>query len=75
MCQLPTHADPISISKLKELSAKVANLYAGVTTKTLRRDLNILSEMDLIIENKIDKTIKPNWEVILSFLPARRSKS
>lgn len=75
MCQLPIHADPISISKLKELSAKVANLYAGVTTKTLRRDLNILSEMDLIIENKIDKTIKPNWEVILSFLPARRSKS
>ena len=75
MCQLSIQDDPISISKLKELSAKVANLYAGLTTKTLRRDLNILSEMDLIIENKIDKTIKPNWEVILSFLPARRSKS
>ncbi len=62
----------VSISNVREISTRIAVHYAGKIPRTIQRDLEILKNMGLM---KIDGRglIRPNWGIILSFLPARRN--
>jgi hypothetical protein len=55
------------------LSARLAKEYSGKTLKTLARDLNAVSEMDLIEES--GRKVRANKKIILAFLPARAGES
>ncbi len=59
----------VPISRIPELSPKLAREYAKKTEKTLSRDLNLLKEMDLI-ERK-GRSVRARKEIILAFLPPR----
>jgi len=60
---------PVSASKLREISPRVAAEYAKKTSKTLIRDIEKLVEMDLIEISKGE--IRAKKEKILAFLPRR----
>ncbi len=61
----------VLVSKIPELTTKLAYAYAGKTSKTLTRDLNAVEQMHLI-ERK-DRSVRANRRLILAFLPARAS--
>jgi Fic family protein len=67
---LSTQANPVTLAKLPEISARVAASYASKTDKTLSRDLNALSQMGLLLKTP-DGMYRAKKEVILAFLPAR----
>ena len=61
----------VSESKIQDLSVKVARMYAGKTLRTIHRDILRLEELRLV---RITKDgVQPDREVILQFLPKRRS--
>jgi len=62
----------IRLSKIPELSPRLAREYAQKTPKTLTRDINALVQMGLVLRS--GKSVKANMELILAFLPARASK-
>ncbi len=62
---------PIARSEVRLINPKVAELYAGKTTKTLSRDLNALRRRKLISYSA--KGVRANKEVILAFLPSSRA--
>lgn len=60
---------PVPISKVKDVSTRIATAYAKKTHKTLMRDINELISMGLV-ENST-KGIRAKKEIILAFLPAK----
>jgi Fic family protein len=62
--------EPVPMSKILEVSPRVAAAYATKTPKTLARDLKVLLEMELV-EARGNK-YRARKEVILAFLPLRR---
>lgn len=62
--------DVIPLSKITDISHRVATAYVGKTKRTIERDVNFLSEAGLIEKNR--QGIKAKTEAILAFLPARR---
>lgn len=59
----------VRVSKIAELSPKIARAYADKTQKTLTRDLNAVEKMDLI--QRGHRSVRANKQLILAFLPAR----
>jgi hypothetical protein len=66
-------ADWIEVSKIPELTPKLAKAYAGKTSKTVQRDLNVLASHQLV--HRDGRKIKANRELILAFLPLRNHPS
>ena len=62
--------EPIRISKIPEISIRMAVAYAKKTRKTMVRDVNKLVSMGLMERTK--EGIRAKREVILAFLPAGR---
>lgn len=63
----------VPVSKLTEISPRVAAAYAGKTQKTVSRDIRELIRTALLL--KVGRNeLKANWEVILAFLPSRRTE-
>lgn len=62
--------EPIRISKIPEISTRMATAYARKTRKTMVRDVNKLIDMGLFERTK--EGIRAKREVILAFLPARK---
>jgi len=59
--------EPVAVNKLREVSPRVAEGYAGKSSKTLFRDLKLLKEMSLI---QVDEQgVQARRDLILSFLP------
>ena len=58
---------PVDRSKLTELGAEVARLYARVSPKTLQRDILTLEERGLV--TRAGDTLTPNVDALLAFLP------
>lgn len=58
---------PVDRSKLTELNAEVAKLYARVSPKTLQRDILTLEELGLVTRE--GDTLTPNIDALLAFLP------
>jgi len=61
--------EPVPVSKVTEISTRMASAYAKKTHKTLMRDINELKSMDLI--ESTPKGIRAKKEIILAFLPAK----
>jgi hypothetical protein len=63
--------ESVEVHNMRHISPRVAEMYAGKTTKTLLRDLvDLQLSMDLI---EIDRqTVRANKKKILAFLPKRR---
>jgi len=64
--------EPIRISKIPEVSTRIATAYAKKTRKTMVRDVNKLINMGLMERTK--DGIRAKREIILAFLPARKFK-
>jgi DeoR/GlpR family transcriptional regulator of sugar metabolism len=62
--------EPIPAAKVRHVSIRTAEAYAGKTDKTVQRDLNELEQMGLI--RKSAKGVWANIELILAFLPPVR---
>ncbi len=60
---------PVERSKLTELNAEVAKLYARVSPKTLQRDIVTLEELGLVTRE--GDTLAPNVNALSAFLPFR----
>lgn len=61
----------IDIARIPELTPRLAKAYATKTSKTLQRDLNALVDLGLILRD--GKRVRARREVILAFLPLRRT--
>jgi Fic family protein len=57
------------IGKLRDLSSRMGAHYAGKTSKTVTRDINVLLEKQLIVRE--GRGIKANRELVRAFLPVR----
>lgn len=68
---LSDEVDPVPVSQMRGLSPRVAEGYAGKTRRTLVRDLDALLQDGLIV--KLGKGYSANRQLILAFLPPRRS--
>ena len=66
-------ADWVEISKIPEFTPRLAKAYAGKTSKTVQRDLNVLASHHLV--HRDSRKIKANRELILAFLPLRNHPS
>ena len=59
--------EPVPRSELRALTPRIAEEYAGKTSKTLTRDINALLRLNLI--ERTSKGIIANKKMILAFLP------
>ena len=66
---LGARRDWVPIADIAELTPRLAKAYAGKTTKTIQRDLNVLKKFELIA--RADRKVRARREIIQSFLPLR----
>jgi len=64
---LSDQPEPVAIQKLPELTPRLAGLYAKKTTKTLSRDIGLLTQKNLI-EMK-QSGVRAKKEIVLAFRP------
>ncbi len=64
--EMNKYKKPVEVNEVRRLSGKVAECYAGLSDKTVLRDIKILRSMDLII--KENKTIHCNLELLQAFI-------
>ncbi|MEM8613416.1 MAG: Fic family protein [Cyanobacteria bacterium P01_H01_bin.105] len=64
---LSAQLKPISAKKVREISPKLTEMYAGKQNRTVTRDLNELSSMGLIRE--VEDGYVVNKELVLAFMP------
>lgn len=63
---LSDETEPVPIARLRYLSPRIAEAYAGKTDRTIRRDVNVLEGMDLIRRNY--EGVEINRELMSAFL-------
>jgi Fic family protein len=68
----PERRDPLMPEDLLLLSPHLTKLYADRSQKTLRRDLNELKDLDLVVVDGAGR-FRANVEIIAAFLPVRKS--
>jgi Fic family protein len=59
----------IPFKQIRHISPRIAELYANKTDKAIRRDINVLIEMDLL--KREPKGYRARWEKLRAFLPER----
>jgi len=63
--------EPVPLSGIRHISPRIAEAYASKTEKTVRRDLNALESMNLIVRSR--DGVRAHKEVMLAFLsPVRK---
>lgn len=67
---LTKQTNPVLVKELRHISPRIAEAYAGKTSKTIQRDVNKLVKMGLI-ERKPDGIVVKR-ELMLAFLPGVR---
>ena len=67
---LTAAAEPLALARVRRISPRVAEAYAGKTDKTIQRDLNALERMDLI--ERTPTGVRVRREQLRAFLPGRR---
>jgi Fic family protein len=68
--ELSAAAEPVAVGKLNELTPRLAKAYAGISAKTLQRDLAAVEELGLVERDA--RGVRAKRELILAFLPWRR---
>ena len=48
MLDLSPAREPVAVGKITELTPRLAKTYAGISAKTLQRDLAAVEEMELV---------------------------
>lgn len=61
----------VSLTKIRYISPRIAEAYAGKTEKTVTRDINELAKMGLL--TKTPKGIRASTERMQAFMPANRA--
>lgn len=70
--ELSNH-EKVPVSKIKELSVRLAQLYSSLVPKTVNRDIAALQELDLVqVEHDL---VRAKKEKVIQFLPTRRVTS
>ncbi|OEU65102.1 MAG: hypothetical protein BA863_06235 [Desulfovibrio sp. S3730MH75] len=64
--------EPVPTPKLRHITPRIAEAYAGKTDKTVKRDINALSELNLVV--KTDRGVRVKKEIMLAFLPPVRQE-
>lgn len=67
---LGTVHDWVAIATITELTPRLAKAYAAKTSKTLQRDLNELTQQDLI--ERDGRKVRARRELIFAFLPLKK---
>lgn len=65
--------EPVPLAKVRHISPRIAEAYAGKTDKTVQRDLNELEKMDLIVRTARGVRIKR--EIMKAFVPNARREA
>ncbi|WP_328770417.1 DeoR family transcriptional regulator [Streptomyces sp. NBC_00286] len=60
-------------AEIRHLSPKIAEAYAGLTAKTISRDLNALEQLGLITRTRTG--VQPALEQLRSFIPLRATRT
>jgi Fic family protein len=68
---LSENEEPVPTSKIRHISPRIAEAYAGKTDKTVIRDINHLITMGLV--ERIRKGVRAKPEIMFAFLPRTRS--
>ncbi len=68
---LTDQTGPVPPAKVRHVSPRVAEAYAGRSDKTVQRDLDRLEEMELVRRNERGE-VAANIGLMLAFQPARR---
>ena len=63
--------DPVPLAKVRHVSPRMAEAYAGRSDKTVQRDVDTLEGMKLVQRNERGE-VAANIELMLAFQPARR---
>ena len=63
---LSDETEPVPVARLRYLSPRIAEAYAGKTDRTIRRDVTVLEEMDLI--RRSYEGVEINRELMSAFL-------
>lgn len=67
---LTVHGKPVPFNKIREISPRIAENYAGKTSRTIRRDIRELLSMKLI--KRTEQGYVADSEKMRSFLPQRK---
>jgi Fic family protein len=67
--ELSARTESLAITKIPELNASLAVMYAGKTKRTLIRDINALEKKDLLARDQ--HRVRARKEKILAFLPIK----
>jgi Fic family protein len=70
---LSDHNEPVQFSEIRKISPRIAELYASRTSMTIRRDITILRQMELI--GRAEDGYFVRREKMRSLLPSRRQSS
>ena len=70
---LSTAREPVAVGKITELTPRLAKTYAGISAKTLQRELAAAEEMEL--HERQAGGVRARRELILAFLPWRRTEA
>lgn len=68
---LTESVEPVALSKIRHISPRMAEAYAGKTEKTVMRDVNYLVKAGLL--RKTAQGISVNMEIMHAFLPSLQS--
>lgn len=71
--ELSAASEPVAVGKVNELTPRLAKTYAGISAKTLQRDLAAVEALGLVERNA--EGVRARRELILAFLPWRRRES
>ncbi|MBW1720396.1 MAG: Fic family protein [Deltaproteobacteria bacterium] len=66
---LSSQVDPVSMSKVRHISPRIAEAYANLTEKTVSRDINSLIKLNLAVKTK--SGIVANSNLMHAFLPPK----
>jgi Fic family protein len=67
LIDLSDRAEPVPIAEIRHLSPRIAEAYADITDRTIRRDIQSLEEKGLII--RTSDGIRAHKEIVLAFQP------
>jgi hypothetical protein len=65
-----SHAGTVPAARIRHLSPRIAEAYAGKTDKTIQRDINALVQMELV--ERTPEGIRARPEIMSAFIVPRR---
>lgn len=68
---LSEQTTPIPQTRIRHVSTRIAEAYAGKTDKTIRRDINALEKLGLVTKTR--EGIQSNSHIMRAFLPQKRN--